>query len=405
MGVSVGPVPEERADEYLRTMGGAFGFDSTEEDLNRFSEIFEWDRARAAYDEDEMVGTIGSLSLDMTVPGASLPCGGTTVVTVLPTHRRRGVLRAMMDAHFGDVQERGEPIAALWASDSGIYGRFGYGIAAREAELDISRDHSSFHRLAAPPAPVRLITKEEAARRVPGFYDSVRLEHPGFFARSPSWWTARRLSDRPSDRQGATAYRFAVTERDGSITGFVQYRYKEEWVDRHAAGEIRIRELLGTDPESWSGLWRFVLDHDLTGRIKAPHRSPADPVFDLLAAPRRARAEVSDSLWVRVMDVAAALEGRRYSAPVRTVLQVHDPIDAATTRWRLDLGPDGAEVTSTADEPEVVADLEDLGACFMGWSRFGGLAAVGRVEGDERKLRQMDLAFGWHPGPWSSEVF
>lgn len=405
MGVTIGPVSAERADEYLGVMGSAFGFDHDEADLERFNHFFEWDRARAAYDGDRMVGTVGAFSLKMTVPGATMPCGGTTVVTVQPTHRRRGILRMMLDSHLEDIQEHGEPIAGLWASDSGIYGRFGYGISARDAEIEVGRAHSAFHRLTAPHAPVRLVDKEEAATVLPDFYDQVRSQYPGFFARSPAWWKYRRLHDPSADRDGATAYRFAVTEENGSVTGFVQYRYKEKWTDGHGAGELLITELLGSGPEAWAGLWRFILEHDLTTTIKAPHRSIEDPLFGLLAAPRRARTQIDDSLWIRIMEIPRALEGRSYSAVADAVVQVHDPLDASLTTWRLELSPEGARVSPSSDEPEVEVDVEDLGASFLGWSRFQEGAAAGRVRGAADTLRDLDRAFSWYPAPWCPEVF
>lgn len=405
MGVTIGPVPPERADEYLDVAGGAFGFDHDEGDTSRFSRYYEWDRARAAYDGERMVGTAGAYSLEMTVPGSTMSCGGTTVVSVLPTHRRRGILRMMLDSHFEDVRERGEPIAGLWASESSIYGRFGYGIAARDAEIEVRRDHGGFHRLAAPQAPVRLIGREEATKLLPDFYDSVRHRHPGFFARSRAWWNDRRLHDPPDDRDGATAFRFAVTEENGHVTGFVQYRYKEQWTDGHGAGEVRITELLAGGPESWSGLWHFVLEHDLTATIKASHRSIDDPIFGLLAAPRRARTTVDDSLWIRIMDIPAALEGRSYAANAAVVVSVHDPVDASLTTWRLDVSPEGAEISASDEAPDVELDLSDLSACFMGWSRFQDMAAAGRIAGDHRFLRELDAAFDWFPSPWCPEVF
>lgn len=405
MGVTIGSVSSDRADEYLGVLGRAFGFDNDEEDIDRFNHYFEWDRAHAAYDGDRMVGTVGTFSLDMTVPGGTMPCGGTTVVSVLPTHRRRGILRMMIDSHLESIRAREEPIAALWASESSIYGRFGYGIASRDAELEVESAHNAFHRLASPRAPVRLIEREEAAKVLPDYFDSVRREYPGFFARSPVWWKYRRLSDRPGDRDGATAYRYAVTEENGQITGFVQYRYKENWTGGHGRGELRVRELLGSGPESWAGLWKFVLDHDLTTTIKAPHRSMEDPLFGLMAAPRRARVMVEDGLWVRIMDVTAALEGRKYSAPVTAVIQLHDPLDATISTCQLDLSPDGAEVRPSDQDPDVEIDLEDLGACFMGWSRFRELAAAGRVTGEAALLGALDRAFSWSPAPWCNEVF
>ena len=405
MGVTVGPVTPDRAEEVALAMGTAFGFDPEADRVERFRNTFEWDRMRTAYDGDKIVGTIGAFSLDMTVPGSTLPCAGTTVVAVMPTHRRRGILRMMIDSHLDDARHRNEPLAALWASDSGIYGRFGYGEAALGADVRVARDHGSFHRLAARPSPIRLVTAEEAAELLPPFYERVRMSRPGFFARSDQWWKNRRLRDPESERDGATAFRYAVTEENGAVTGYVQYRFKSNWTEGHGAGDVRIRELLGSTAESWAGLWRFVLDHDLTARIEASERPVDDPLFGLLSAPRRAHVTLSDSLWVRVMDVKTALEGRSYADTAGTVIQVHDPIDASLTKWRLDLSPEGSQVTPTDADAEVELDLEDLSACFMGRSRFRQLALAGRLNGEPSDIAALERAFAWSPAPWCPEVF
>ncbi len=405
MGVTVGPVGEDRAAEFLAAMGQAFGFDSSDEHRERFSKIFEWDRARAAYDGGRIVGTLGAYSFEMTVPGGTLPCAGTTVVAVLPTHRRRGVLRQMLHDHFDDVRAHEEPLASLWASESSIYGRFGYGMAAVGIDVEVSRSHVDFHRLAPSPAPTRLVSKEEARELIPPFYDDHRTECPGFFARSGPWWEFRRFHDAESSRGGATAYRYAVAEENGSVTGFAQYRFKENWDDGHGQGTVVVHELLGSTPESWAGLCSLALNHDLTGRIQAGNRSPDDPLFSLLAAPRRARTTVDDSLWVKILDVPRALEGREYSAPVSVVVRVHDPTDGTFSTWRFDLSPEGSSVTETDTEPQVEIDIEDLGACYMGRSRFMALGAAGRLHGDTTTLRALDTAFTWSPQPWCPEVF
>lgn len=405
MGVNVLPVPEERRRDFHETMGLVFGFEPTEADQERFDSYFPWDRSRAAFDGDALVGTLGAFSLDMTVPGGTMACGGTTVVSVLPTHRRRGILRLMIDSHLAEVRDREEPIAGLWASDSAIYGRFGYGSAARATEIEIRRDHAEFHRLVPEPAPVRLIDKEEAERVLPEFYDRFRLRYPGMFARSEIWWRNRRLHDDRHSRNGFTPFRFAVTESAGSVTGYAQYRYKSEWTDGHGEGTVRVTELFAADASAQAGLWRYLLDHDLTAKVVAPHRSIDDPIFDLLAGRRRVKGTVEDSLWIRIMDIRRALEGRRYSAPVATVLAVHDPIDGSLTRWQLELSPEGAEVTTTTADPDVTLDLEDLGAGLLGWPRFQELGRAGRLEGDPAVLARLDAAFTWSPSPWCPEVF
>ena len=406
MGVTIRSITADEVRAFLRATELTYGYDIENEGrIERFASLFEPDRSQAAFDGDAIVGTLGTFSLEMTVPGGTMPCAGTTIVSVLPTHRRRGILRSLIDAHFQEIRQREEPIAALWSADSAIYGRFGYGCAAESVDVTVSRQHNSLHRLGPALAPVRIVTADEARRLLPAIFDQARSEYPGFLRRSEAWWTNRRFHDEPGSREGATAFRYAVAESGGEARGYVQYRFKENWSGGHGKGEVRVRELIGTDPASWAGLWSLVLNHDLTARIVASLRPPDDPLFELLEGPRRARKRPSDSLWVRIMEPKSALEGRSYSDVVRTVIDVHDPLDATTSTWRLDLDRDGAEVAPTSESADVSMDLEDLGACFMGWSRFRTLSRAGRVSGADEAIAALDRAFSWSPGPWCPEVF
>lgn len=393
-------------DEYpdlVRTMGLAFGFDPPEDD--HFRHLLPLERTVVGFDGSKMVSTAAAFSLDMTIPGATIKCGGTTIVSVAPTHRRQGLLRGMMRSHLDEVLEQDEPIAALWASDSAIYGRFGYGQAAVSYDVSVRRDHVEFHRSAPEPAPVRMIDSDEAEALLVPFYDGLRTSTPGFYARSPVWWKHRALNDPEHRREGATAYRFGVVDGPDGIAGYVQYRIKSDWEDRHGAGKVLIKDLFGTTPESWAGLWSYVLNHDLMSEITADHRSVQDPLFDLLAGTRRAKAQRFDNLWVRIMDVPRALEARSYSAPVDLVLEVHDPMGDVDGRYRLMASAEGAECQRTDAEVSIRLDAEDLGASYMGRSRLRALSRIGRLQGDAESLAAADAAFTWDPQPWCPEVF
>lgn len=397
---AIGP---DEYPEMVRTMGLAFGFDPPEDD--HFRHLLPLERTVVGFDGSAMVSTAAAFSLEMTIPGGTIPCGGTTVVSVAPSHRRQGLLRGMMRAHLDEVLEREEPIAALWASDSAIYGRFGYGQAALSYDVTVQRDHVDFHRLAPQPAPVRIIDAPEAEKLFVPFYEEIRTATPGFYARSPVWWEHRALADPEHRREGATAYRFGVVDGPGGIEGYVQYRIKSDWDDSHGAGKVLVKDLFATTPESWAGLWSYVLNHDLISETMASHRSAQDPLFDLLAGTRRAKAQRFDSLWVRVMDVPRALEARSYSAPIDLVLEVNDLLGDINGRYRLVASADGAECSRTDAEPAITLDAEDLGGIYMGRSRLRTLARVGRLQGDPEPLSTADAGFTWEPQPWCPEVF
>ncbi len=404
MAVEVRAIEPDEFEDLRSALGFVFAFEPHTGD-GRLQAILPLDRTRCAFEDGRIVGTSAAFELEMTTPGGVVPCAGTTIVSVSPTHRRQGILRAMMKAHLDDVREHNEPIAALWATDSAIYGRFGYGCAAICHEIEIDRGHVDLHRLAPPTSQVRVIDIEEAARVLPPFFDAVRSGVPGFFHRTSQWWEHRRLSDPERDRDGMTSYRFVVVDGADGVAGFAQYRSKQSWEEGHGAGTVEVKELIGTTPESWASLWSYVLSHDLVKQTKADLRPPWDPIFDLLAGTRRVGATRSDSYWVRIMDVPAALAARAYPSPVDTVLGVHDPMGDISGSYRLRADGNDVECALVDQEPDVSLDLEDLSASYMGRAKFRQLARAGRVSGDEPALAALDAAFTWDPQPWCPEIF
>jgi predicted acetyltransferase len=404
MPVEFRAIEPDEFETMRQTMGLVFGFDPPEGD-ERFRRLVPLDRTRCGFDKGQMVSTSGAFDLEMTVPGGVVPCAGTTMVAVAPTHRRQGLLRGMMRAHLEEVKQHGEAIAGLWASDSAIYGRFGYGCASNSCEVRVDRGHVRLHRLAPAATGVRMIDREEAILVAPAVYERLRAQFPGFFGRSPDWWEGRSFRDSESARHGATSLRYAVVDGDDGIAGYVTFRTKSDWDDGHGSGEVRVKDLFGTTPESWAALWSFVINHDLVSRTVADLRSPHDPIFDLLEGSRRARAVSSDGLWVRIMDLPAALTSRSYSGPVETVLGVSDPLGDISGNYRLRADGEGVTCSPSKDEAEVMIDLEDLSAGYMGMPRFRELSRLGRVTGNDHTLASLDAAFRWDPQPWCPEIF
>lgn len=402
MGVEVRTAAAAEGAEFRTVLNRNFGHDAEPEGEEGFLRLWEQERSVCAFDEGEMVATAGAFSLNLRVPGGVVPTGGTTMVSVAPTHRRKGLLRRLMSQHLRDVSDREETLVALWASESSIYGRFGYGVAAQGTDLSIPTDRLAFHRLAPEPASVRLVPADEARASLPVIYDRVCQSWPGFFERTETWWEERWFSEHPHRREGASRRRFALTE--GS-DGYVVYRQKPSWHEGSASGELLVLDLVGTSPESWAGLWSFVLNHDLTSTVTAPLRSPDDPLQHLLAAPRRIRQRPGDSIWIRVHDPVRALASRAYQAEGHLVMEVVDPFLQRTVTVELDAGPAGAACAVSDRPPDLVMDIEDLGACYLGWSRFRSLARAGRVGGDRTALTLADQMFAWDPTPWCPEIF
>jgi predicted acetyltransferase len=403
MAVEIRAVRPDEFEEMRRTMGLVFGFDPPNGN-NRVLRLLPLDRTRCGFDGGRMISTSGAYGLQMTVPGGEVACGGTTAVAVSPSHRRLGVLREMMRAHLDDVKEHEEPVAALWASDSAIYGRFGYGCASLCYDIEVEPEHATLGRLAPQPGRARMIDRPEALVVVPALYDRLRVEIPGFFARTPQWWEDRSFWDSESAGD-KTNLRYAVVDGDDGVTGFASFRTKAHWDEGHGSGKVIIQDLFAATPEAWAGIWSMVANQDLVARVEAGLRPPWDPIFDLLAGTRRALSFRYDALWVRLMDVPHALTARSYSAPVDLVLAIEDPIGDLTGSYLLRADPEGAECAPTTRDPSVLLDLEDLSAAYMGRPRFRQWGRAGRLSGTDEALAALDAAFDWHPQPWCPELF
>ena len=336
------------------------------------SEI-EFDRCLGAFDGDELVGKTHAISLSMSVPGGDLPTAGVTAVTVSPTHRRRGILTELTRRQLDDIRERGEPLAALTASESLIYGRFGYGMAAQADRVSIDRRHTDF----VPAAPA-----------APG--GEIRFVAP--------------RSEKPED--GFTRRQYVEYSGHSGLEGYASYAVRADSVEGIARGSLRLHELVATNPAAETALWRYVFGVDLVEAIEAHNRPPDDPLPWMLADPRRLRRLRLDNLWLRILDVPAALEGRSYLADGRLVLDVRDPFGPwAAGRVEIDV-EDGNARCRPSDAPgDLTLGAGDLAAVYLGGVSPTVLARAGRIEGSPEALRLADALFAWHTAPWCADQF
>ncbi len=397
-------ITEQEFRAYSGVLGDAFGWDISDTDAEDWLKTFEFPRSLAAFDGPRLVGTAGAYSYRLTVPGGEVPAAGVSGVAVLPTHRRRGVLTALMRRQLDDVRERGEPVAILWASESIIYGRFGYGVASRSAQLEIARRHARLAGSLEPPGEVELVSKEEAAKLLPECYERIRPSVPGFLNRSPEWWEVL-LTDREDWRDGHTANRFAVYRHGDEVSGYTRYRLKSAWEEAVPTGRVRVEELVSAGPEAYQALWGYLFGLDLMETVAAPLRPAEEPLRWMLDDHRRLKVVARDGLWARLVDVAAALQRRRYQAEGRLVLEVTDPMGYAAGRYLLEGGPEGAECGRCDDEPDLILDVAALGACYLGDGDFRSMAAAGRVRGEVAALRRADTMFGWDVPAWCPQMF
>jgi predicted acetyltransferase len=410
MDIEIRPITTEQWVEFARVMGIVFGEGHSDEELADHKRGFEFDRSMAAFDGDRIVSTGGADSLELTLPGGtSIPVGGLTAISVLPTHRRRGILRAMIQRHFEDVEARGEPVSALGASESVIYGRFGYGMATLFADYEIDPRYGAFLPGIAPGAGrLRMLEPEEAAKLVPAFYERYHRGQPGEVSRKAAWWD-RYVRDPESGRDGFSRHVDVVYESEpGRVDGWVSYRVKEQWPDGLPDNLVKVRMLVGLAPEADAALWRYCLDLDLAGTVRLQDRPVDEPGRWRLADPRRLRTvHVGDQLWVRLLDLPAALRARRYATEGELVLEVTDPMRPRNQgRFRLEGGPDGAACQPTTAAPHLGLDIAALGAAYLGGPRLVTLARAGRVvELAPGALGRADRMFASDPAPLCTTHF
>ena len=396
--------PVRNNDELARayySIGQYFGPPPDQERIDRFIQYFEPERMHAAFDGDQVIGGAGAYSYDFTVPGGSLPCAGVTVVGVYPTHRRRGALRAMMLAQLADVHERGEPIAALWASEETIYGRFGYGIASWACDMTLQRVWSAFARPLERRGQVRFVSPEEAAEVFPPVWDALRRQRPGVPSRSEAWWKLRPL--RIPDEEKANPRRFVALDLDGETQAYAIYRRESAWADGNSSAKLEVQEAIGATPQATAEIWRYLLDVDWTDTISAEGLPLDHPLFLLLANPRRARMRVGDALWVRLVDVGAALSGRAYASEGKIVFDVRDEICPWNEgRWVLENG----QAARTEEAADLALDVNVLGSAYMGAVSFAALRDALRLEElQPGAVERADALFTWRPLPWCPEIF
>lgn len=413
MTIEYRPITADEVAAFLVADGIAFGRMIGDAEITMLATVTEPERTVAAFEDGQIVGTSAVRPFEMTLPGlAVMPMAGVTAVSVLPTHRRRGLLTEMMRRQLAAIRERGEAIAALNASESLIYGRFGYGMATSMVAIELDRRHSAFAQPLNSGGRVRLIDHERAVEAFVALDDRVRRLRPGGMNRPRSWWEID-LRDPLKTQDGFSARFYAAYEGDnGALEGVATYRIKQEWRDALAQGTLQLNQLVAATPAAYAALWRHCCDVDLVRTVRAFGLALDEPLRWLLADPRQMRVTaLVDDLWVRLIDIPTALAARRYATTGRVVLEVRDafcPENAG--RYALDGGPDGAtcqRVTSGKnDKPDLALDVADLGAAYLGGVRFVTLAQAGRVqERHPGALAQADALFASERMPFCGVGF
>ncbi|MEP6757741.1 MAG: GNAT family N-acetyltransferase [Actinomycetota bacterium] len=399
-------ITAEEIDPFFASLATAFADAHPDPDELRSDRmVLEPDRTFAAFDEGRIVGCAGVFTQQMVVPGGALvPTAGVTLVGVLPTHRRRGILRELMMRMFDQALERGEVVTTLFASEAAIYGRFGFGAAAHHLSFDLALDRVRWAPDTGPTGRVVLHSREEAMPAMRDIYSRAFLARPGALEADATWMEVAFWESSKDDER----LFYAVHEDDaGTPDAFAMYRTKHEWPRGLPSVEMTVRRHVAVSPEASASLWRFLFDVDLVSRVKAETRAVDDPLLLQLAEPRSLRPELDDGLLLRPLSVVGALEARGYAADGRVVLAVTDAsMPANDGIYELVVTDRAATCRLVQSEPDIVCSVHALGSTYLGGFTWSALARAGRIEvRTPEVLDTIDAMFRSDVAPWPMYYF
>ena len=408
MDVEIRRTESEDAEAFVEVLSAAFGqrpsADHVAEDVADVAGI----RGRLALAEGRPVGVGGLIDVRLTLPGGvRLPIAGVTEVGVLPTHRRRGVLRRLMAALLDDAREQGAPSAGLMASQAPIYGRFGFGAADRVARVAVETGDVALRVPLSDTGRLEVADLATAWAELPDLHERVCAARNGMVG-LPAFRFRRRYRDADREVGGFGAMRFALhRDAGGGVDGLVAYRTHLDWTwSKPPRGDLQVEELWAATEESEMSLWCFCLEHDLMTRVTAQWR-PADEAYQLrLANPRAWEQTLGDGLWLRPLDPPALLAARRYGREDGLVLEVHEPDGSPPRRFRLEGGLEGATCVPSTAAPDLSLSTAALGSILLGDAAVERLHRAGQVEeGTAGAVIRATAMFRWSPLPWSGAFF
>jgi predicted acetyltransferase len=410
--VDIRPLTDADMPALRRIDDVAFGITQSDARWAAASPALERDRQVGAFDAAELVGHAAAFTHELTVPGGSsagrvVPAAGVTWVMVSPTHRRRGVLRALMHDQLTSLHESGEAVATLWASEPLIYQRFGYGLASRRLGLVVPRPHAALWGEPADDVKLTIGAVADLREACVSVYEAVRPDRPGMVSRSADAWTESSYDD-TTPGAGSSVLRCLVA-RDGAGTpvGYAWYQTKPSWDGGVPGGDVVVHEALACTPAGRRAVLGFLLDVDLMARTQFWNQPVDDTLVWMLADLRRSQPTLVDGLWVRLVRLEEALAERGYSAPVDVVLEVVDSTCPWNEgRWRLSADLDGAEVTRSSDPADLTLDVSELGSAYLGDGTLLPAAEAGRVqEHTPGAARALHRAMRGERAPWCAYIF
>lgn len=401
MAVEIRTVSDDEVGAYRQCLMQTFGDepDGDPDGDDRLRTLIPATQRWAAFDGSQVVATAGTFDHAIGIPGGgTLPMAGLTMVTVRPTHRRRGILRQLIDAHVTDARARSYPVSGLWASEAGIYSRFGYGIAAWSDAIAIEEARTIELRDRELDR-VEWVDERTARDVVPAVYARATAARPGALRRSDVWWRERRFLEIPFVRAGASKRRHVIARRDGEIVGYLVYRQRGAFEPTKPNGKVEINELVGIDARAELTLWQFAVRVDLFPNVTWWNAPVDDALAWAVTDPRRIARRRTDTLWLRVDDVASTLASRTYGVDGKLVFDSH----GAT--WELVVEAGRGACKRSMGTPSLRFADTALAAIFLGGDAPSRLARADLIRGTAESLALADRMFGSAIAPWCPEVF
>jgi predicted acetyltransferase len=390
-------ITPDRFERWLSAESRAHG-NRLNHDPDHLRPRFDLSRSIAVFESGKIVGGCHSHRLEMSIPGGTSVVAGVSNVEVQPTHTRRGIMTQMMRHQIDGIHERGEPLAALFATESGIYGRFGYGIGAVHEQWTIEKRHSAYDRRLESSGRLEFVAPADIMKMLPEVSRRGTQGRSAVFQRAMHHW--EDAANDPIHAQGGPGGVFYVAYvQDGRIDGYACYRTQRP--------TVTVNELVSTTRAASAALWRFCFDLDLYERTEAARRPTDDPLPWMLADPRRLQRSTRDGLWVRVVDARAALEQRTYASSDRLALEIRDDFcDWNRGCWSLEMSPKGGECRPATGGADLAISVSALASVYLGAASFGTLQQAGLVdEATSGAVQRADRAFAVALKPWTPYNF
>jgi predicted acetyltransferase len=404
--VDIRPVSREEFPAFVGTFNRAMGFPpASEHTLEVWRRAGVPERSIAAFDRDQIVGTVYSYDFELTLPGrVQIDAAGVTAVGVLPTHKRRGLLTGLKTRQLREAKERGEALAILIASESVIYGRFGYGVSSYLFDVEIETRWGAFRPgLEDIGGRVSFVDEATADKIFPEVYERWWKQQPGAVPRTDEWWWLVRQERKP----GAEAHVIYESD-DGEVEGYIRYSTRSKWDAGLADSTIAGQDFVTITPRSRRALWRHVLDVDLVRSVGMGAQAVDDPIRWWLANPRALKVtRYGDFIWTRVLDIARSLATRRYRLDTELVLEIDDAMFGDNSgRYLLAIAGGEATCERTDRSPDLVMPVSSVGCLLLGGVSASSLARGGRIEErSDGALARCDAAFSSEIAPWSATWF